>query len=326
MKTSTVFKEKIAGMEELKGVEERLMEATRTSSALTKELSRHLLWRGGKRLRPLLVVLCASFGPHSREVLLDTAAASELIHTASLIHDDIIDEADKRRGDESLNYMWGNKWAVLTGDFLFSRAFTLLTRHVSLGVLEPMTKAIGLMCEGEIEQLGWSQDNKIPSEKEYFQYIYKKTAFLISACCLTGARVAALKEEKARALRTYGYHLGMAFQLIDDILDLMPDNDSLGKPAGSDIRQKVITLPLLNLMKDPSHNIFVSQLLARDNLLDEEVEALAKIARSSGALKAARDTAESHIMEARSCLKALDGHESRDHLGHLAEYILSRKN
>lgn len=324
MKTAATFKEKIAGLDELKKVEKRLLQATSSTSRLTGDLSRHLLWRGGKRLRPLLVVLSASFGSCDEEALLDTAAAAELIHTASLIHDDIIDEAGKRRGSKSLNYLWGNKWAVLTGDFLFSRAYSLLTRHADLGVLEPMTQAISLMCEGEIEQLSWARENKIPTQSEYFTYIFKKTAYFVSACCLAGAKVSGLPPEMARALKVYGYHLGMAFQIIDDVFDLMPGSEMLGKPVGNDMRQKVITLPLLHLLADPAHSLFVTQLLQKQQLQDDEIEAVARIAYASGALAKARQKAEDHVRRGKDALPGLAREGPRDTLNHLADYVLQR--
>lgn len=324
MKTAATFKEKIAGIDELKKVEERLRQATSTTSTLTSDLSRHLLYRGGKRVRPLLVVLSASFGSYSEEALLDTAAAAELIHTASLIHDDIIDEARKRRGSKSLNYIWGNKWAVLTGDFMFSRACSLLARHAHLGVMEPMTQAISLMCEGEINQLNWIQKNKIPTENEYFSYIFKKTAFFISACCLVGAKVSGLSAGDARALKVYGYHLGMAFQIIDDVFDLMPGTEMLGKPVGSDIRQKVITLPLLHLLADPAHSLFVAGLLQKEELQDDEIEALGRIAYASDALGKARGKALDHIRRAKESLTEVESRGPLETLESLADFVLKR--
>ncbi len=328
MKATPILKSKIGSLKELQLVEERLAESASSSMGqVTKNLSHHLLKRGGKRLRPLLVVLSASFGPYSQEALLDTAVAAELIHTASLIHDDIIDESGERRGKQSINKMWGNKWAVLTGDHLFARAFSLLTKHASLGVLEPMTKAISLMCEGEIEQLERSKEREIPDEIIYIDYINKKTASFLAACCLAGARVCSLGKQETLALENYGLHLGLAFQIIDDVFDLLPiDNKKLGKPIGSDLRQGIITLPLLYLLKDPAHDIMVGTLLSKNKIEENEIDGLSRIAYASGAIEKARQKAAEHVSLAKENLFILKDTPSRYTLSTIADYVLERQS
>ncbi len=325
MKTAISFKDRVAGIKELKLVEEKLHQVVASSSKPIHELARHLLWRRGKRLRPLLVILSASFGINNLTALVDTAAAAELIHTASLIHDDIIDEAGDRRGSKSINERWGNKWAVLTGDFLFAKAYSLLIRHPKLGVLEPMTQAILLMCEGEIEQLGRSGRSEVSGEDVYYSYIYKKTAFFISACCLAGARVANLSKKEAQALQTYGYQLGLAFQITDDVFDLTLTNNDLGKPVGSDIRQKVLTLPLVYMLADENNRALLKTLVAKDTLTDADVETLASRAHTSGAIREARGQALCHVHKAKEALQPLEDSINRDILFSLADYVLERQ-
>ncbi|HHX77930.1 MAG TPA: polyprenyl synthetase family protein [Firmicutes bacterium] len=326
MKTESSLAAQIAMLQEMQQIEERITQAaTATNSSLTKELAVRLLKQGGKRLRPFLVVLCASFGNYQKDALVDTAAAAELIHTASLIHDDIIDEAKERRGAKSLNSLWGNKWAVLTGDYLFATAFTLLVKHDGLGVLEPMTRSISLMCEAEIEQLKRCRDKIIPTVEIYYNYIYKKTAHFLSACCLTGALVSGLGEEKSQALKNYGFHLGMAFQIIDDILDLAP-GANLGKPAGADLRQRTITLPLLLLLQNPVYAPTTRSLLSLDILTEEDISALSSAALKSGALEQARNKAVAHINLAKEFLRSFQGFAAKNTLDSLADFVLERKS
>ncbi len=326
MKTESSLAAQIATLQEMQQIEERLSRAAAaTNSSLTKELAVRLLRQGGKRFRPLLVVLSASLGNYQKDALLDTAAAAELIHTASLIHDDIIDEAEERRGDKSLNSLWGNKCAVLTGDFLFATAFSLLVKHARLGVLEPMTRSICLMCEAEIEQLRRCKDKMIPTEEIYYNYIYKKTAHFLSACCFTGALVSRLAEEESQAIKNYGFHLGMAFQIIDDILDLTPGANP-GKPTGADLRQRTITLPLLLLLQNPVYAPTTKSLLSQDILEEEAISALSQAALKSGALELARNKAAAHINLAKEALKSFQGIDAKNTLDSLADFVLERKS
>jgi geranylgeranyl pyrophosphate synthase len=226
---------------------EKLIEAVMEAGDESTRMMLGNILPGGKRLRPALVLLAASFYPHDEREAALAAAASELIHTASLVHDDVIDMAGTRRGRETINMAWGNHAAVLLGDFLFAEAFRLLADCRST-IMKLMTRTIQVMSEGELEQLNQSWNPEM-TEAEYFSRIGKKTASLIAASCQIGGLVAEMDEEKIAALREYGLGLGTAFQIVDDLLDYASTEADAGKPVGHDLKNGTLTLPLLHLLR-----------------------------------------------------------------------------
>ncbi|HEX6983983.1 MAG TPA: polyprenyl synthetase family protein [Planctomycetaceae bacterium] len=251
-------------------------------------------------VRPALVVLAARAIRDADlpwEPIYDVAAAAELIHVASLIHDDVIDRAPTRRSVSSVNGRWGNHTAVLTGDYLFARAFRLLEGHAARGMVSLMTEAIAAMCEGEALQKEQAYDPLV-TEEAYIRRIEGKTAALLAACCEAGARLAGADDAAAKALRTFGLKTGIAYQIVDDSLDLVGSGEVIGKPAGSDLRQGILTLPVILLMEDPAWRRRVRALIHEGRLDDHAVEVVRSGAVETGALHRARQVAEATAEEA----------------------------
>jgi octaprenyl-diphosphate synthase len=212
--------------------------------ALIPQLAGHIIAAGGKRLRPMLTLASAELCSYDGERHLGLAAAVEFIHTATLLHDDVVDESALRRGRETANELWGNKASVLVGDFLFSRAFQLMVADGSLRVLEILSGASAVIAEGEVQQLITS-NNTETTEADYFSVISSKTAVLFAAACQVSAVVAERPAVEETALEAYGRNFGIAFQLVDDILDYSAEQIDLGKTIGDDFREGKMTLPVV---------------------------------------------------------------------------------
>src|SRR3954453_1647418 len=225
-------------------VNQIILKQMQSPVALIPELAGHIIAAGGKRLRPILALAAARMcgyrgGPHQT-----LAACVEFIHTATLLHDDVVDDSALRRGEASANVLWGNKPSVLVGDFLFSRAFQLMVMPASLRVLEILSNASAVIAEGEVLQLITSNDTAT-TELAYLEVIKGKTAALFSAACEVGAVIADRPKKEQEALSSYGLNLGIAFQLIDDALDYSARQEALGKTVGDDFREGKITLPVI---------------------------------------------------------------------------------
>lgn len=309
-------------MPELKLVEKKLQETVSSPSPLMSELSEYML-KGGKRLRPLLVILSASFYPHSTLSLVNAACAAELIHTASLVHDDIIDHSSQRRGIETLNSRYGNHLAVLAGDFLFARAFELLTRSREYRVLELMTQNISLMCEGEVEQARRAWDPS-KTERDYLEQVYKKTSFFISCCCRVGGLLSDMPQDQMERLSDYGLHLGYAYQMTDDLLDFS-SSPLTGKPVGSDLAQGNLNYPLLFLMDHPGYGPEIRKILEEKDCRPQTLERVQKYVEESGALQYTYQKARDRVMRAKECLQHLPPSPAKQILLTLAENMLIRQ-
>ncbi len=231
--------------EDMKKVNQTVVERMQSPVALIPQLAGHIVSAGGKRLRPMLTVASARMSGYrdgGRHVKL--AACVEFIHTATLLHDDVVDESALRRGLASANALWGNKASVLVGDFLFSRAFELMVEDGSLSVLAILSRASSVIAEGEVLQLITANDTET-SEQAYLEVISSKTAVLFAAACQVGAVVADRPKVEEEALTSYGQNLGIAFQIIDDVLDYSAKQADLGKTVGDDFREGKITLPVI---------------------------------------------------------------------------------
>jgi octaprenyl-diphosphate synthase len=230
--------------EDMKAVNALIVQRMQSPVSLIPQLAGHIVAAGGKRLRPMLTLaaarMCGYTGSHHATL----AACVEFIHTATLLHDDVVDESDLRRGQESANAVWGNKPSVLVGDFLFSRAFELMVETGSLAVLKVLSRASSIIAEGEVLQLVTSNDTET-SESAYLEVIRGKTAALFAAACEVGAIIASRPKVEQEALDAYGLNLGIAFQLVDDVLDYSAKQATLGKTIGDDFREGKITLPIV---------------------------------------------------------------------------------
>ena len=318
--TTQDISKSVTALPELTLVENKLQQVlTGHNDALTK-MGLHLLSAGGKRLRPMLVI-CAgrSLAPLTPK-LINTAAALELIHMASLVHDDIIDFSATRRGKPSLNTLWGNHPSVLAGDFLFARAFGLLSTSGLSNCLKLAVDTIEQMCQGEIQQAVTGFQLGI-TEDEYLKIITKKTAVLLSASCQAGALIAKANKETVLALGEYGRYLGLTYQIIDDLLDLTGQPGEMGKPIGQDLHLGNITLPLVILMSNHEQIPLLEEALA-----NKKYNEIIKVLHTSGAIEAAREKAASYATKAKSCLSCLSPSPYKDLLLALPSLALNRVN
>ncbi|MEW5728626.1 MAG: polyprenyl synthetase family protein [Pseudomonadota bacterium] len=230
--------------DDLEKVNRAIIERMHSPVSLIPQLAGHIIAAGGKRLRPVLTLASARLCGYRGEGHVDLAAIIEFIHTATLLHDDVVDESELRRGEASANALFGNKPSVLVGDFLFSRAFELMVDHGSLPTLAVLSRASSVIAEGEVLQLITANDTET-SEDAYLEVIRSKTAALFAAACRIGAQVAERPKGEEDALDSYGLNLGIAFQLIDDVLDYSAKQAVLGKAVGDDFREGKITLPVI---------------------------------------------------------------------------------
>jgi octaprenyl-diphosphate synthase len=293
---------------------------------LIPRLAAHLVAAGGKRLRPILTLASArlcGYAGGQRHVAL--AACVEFIHTATLLHDDVVDGSQLRRGLASANAVFGNQASVLVGDFLFSRAFQLMTEDGSLRVLRILSDASATIAEGEVLQLT-TQNDLSTSEERYLAVIHGKTAALFAAACQVGAVVAAMPAREEQALADYGSAIGMAFQLVDDALDYAADQRELGKTIGDDFREGKITLPVLAAYHagNEEDRVFWRRTIEASEQTDEDLEeALALMART-GAIDITLGRAGAYAAQAKAALSAFPPSVVRDSLIGVADYTVSR--
>ena len=260
------------------------------------------LIQGGKRLRPLLFLLCANSREKiSVEKTLPLAVALELIHTASLVHDDILDSSKKRRGVETANSKYGAQIAVLIGDYLFAKAFQLVAEgNYSNDVALILSNLVKNLCRGEIQQdLSLF---KIPTLEEYYQRINLKTAIFLSTCCTLGGIVGGLNRNEVDGLTAYGNSLGIAFQIVDDLLDFFGDEQITGKSLGSDLKSGVITLPVIRALTVSNDKNILREIITQKNITREEIISAVKIVRATDAFKYCKLRATAHIESARISL------------------------
>jgi heptaprenyl diphosphate synthase len=289
---------------DLARVEAALLDNVRTGDPFLSEVASHLITAGGKRLRPALAVAVGELagGPASDDVVMG-AVAVELVHLGSLYHDDVMDEARTRRTVESVNARWGNLVAILAGDFLLARASEIAA---SLGteVAGLLAATIGRLCEGQVRELAQTFD-VTRSEEAYLTSIAGKTAALMATACRVGAITARLDRPGVEALTAYGQHVGMVFQIVDDVLDVVATDDELGKPAGNDLVEGVYTLPVIRALATDGAGDLRS--LLGTPLEGHQVEEARRIIRSNGAVSAAIDVARAYADDAALALARLDG-------------------
>ena len=287
-------------VEVLQRLEENLRQSVNDDEFIKKSCTP--LIQGGKRLRPVLFLLCAnSRGKVLPEKVLPLAVALELIHTASLVHDDILDDSKKRRGIETANSKYGAQIAVLIGDYLFAKAFQLVAEgNYSDEVALILSKLVKNLCLGEIMQD--LSIFKVPALDEYYNRINLKTAIFLSACCRLGGIVAGLNREEVDGLTAYGNSLGLAFQIVDDLLDFFGDEQFMGKSLGSDLKSGVITLPVIRALNVSDETKTLREIITNRNISREEVLSAVKIVRDTDAFNYCKFRATAHIESAQISL------------------------
>jgi len=309
-------------VQHLSGVEERLWRETRSSFSSVQLIVDHLFSAKGKLLRPLIAIASAMcFGEITSEVL-DVAAAVELVHTASLVHDDVVDGASERRGVETVGSRWGSAIAVLLGDVLLARSLSLLTPYTEKGAVAIVSNAITRMCESEIDQAESAFDHSL-KESRYLARISGKTAALIEASCKLGALAAGASPAMASCLGQYGERLGLAFQVSDDILDFSGDPQDAGKPTGQDLRHGIITLPAVYLLEEPSRGLYLRNALSSRSI-GRRMKRINSDLLKSGAMERARAKANTLLDQALSALAPIDPCEGRKALEYTVDLIRAR--
>lgn len=308
---------------ELDKIEKELEVAVGSNSLLLNEASLHLLQAGGKRIRPVFVLLAGKFGNYNVDVMKQVAVPLELIHMASLVHDDVIDDSEMRRGQATVKAQWNNSVAMYTGDFILARALEYITVIEDSEIHKILSKTMIEVCRGEIIQIEdkYKLDQSI---RDYLRRIKRKTALLISSSCELGATVSGTDAETAARLRRFGYFIGMSFQITDDILDFTSTDEELGKPAGSDFIQGNITIPVLFARKDPKIYSKLKEALGKD-LSDEERHEIVRMIRDSNAMQEAKLLSDRYLEKALEELSHLPKGPANKTMRKIALFIGKRK-
>jgi len=310
---------------DLEKVEREFARHVESRVALIPEMGRYIQNSGGKRVRPALLLMAARLAGYAGERAVLYASVVEFIHTATLVHDDIIDEADTRRGRLAVHSRWGNDITVLLGDYLYIKSMALALTQDSLDVIRLLCDVTLKMIEGEIYQLTKQGDVDI-SEDEHYEIIRRKTAFLFSGCAEIGGLLGACSGEQRAALREYGLELGLAFQIVDDLLDYTADQVALGKPIGGDLREGKVTLPIIFLLGSGGAE---ADTIVRGTVRDRRIEPsdwhrLRHLLQETGAADLALERAQQHAAKAKAHLQAFPPSLERDALIALPDYVLSR--
>jgi octaprenyl-diphosphate synthase len=290
---------------------------------LINQLVGHILQCGGKRIRPLLVLLSARAFQHQKQCHIDLAAAIELIHTATLLHDDVVDNSSLRRGHDTAHTIWGNEASVLVGDFLYSRAFQLIVRTQNLPVINIFSDATNLIAEGEVMQL-INCHNATTSEQSYFQVIERKTAKLFEVATLAGTALATDESDHMIAMKNYGHHLGIAYQLIDDALDYSASTEQMGKNQGNDLIEGKPTLPLIYALRKgkPTEVALIRKAIEAGSI--ENIANIIEIIESTGAIEYTANAAKQHAQKATNILTAIPQSPYSKAMHTLAEFVVER--
>jgi geranylgeranyl pyrophosphate synthase len=311
---------------DLQKVELKMREMSRDAFGPLGEAFLHLIGSGGKRLRPgLALIAYRFFADDSGDRAVALAAAVESLHNATLVHDDLIDGSLLRRGKSTLNAVWSKGATVLAGDYLFARAAGFAAETENIQVVQLFAETLSTICDGELRQLFSNRQWRQPKET-YYTRIFAKTASLFASATRSGAILGGASEEHEKALHDYGYHLGMAFQIVDDILDFAGDETVLGKPVGSDLRQGTITLPFFYFLNQhPDPQAIVSRLEGSGNGSGDAVAEVVALIRQSDAIQQARREACDFIDRARLDLLKLPKGAYREALDELAEFVVARE-
>ncbi len=306
----------------LNDVEASLEKAVRSDSDFVTDAASYLVAAGGKRFRPLLVLLGGYFGDSTDPRLIQGATAIEITHLATLYHDDVIDEADTRRGRPSVNARWDNTVAILTGDFLFAKA-SEVSSDLGTDVTRLLARTIAVLCDGQIREVE-AAGRVDQSEDAYMEIIRRKTAALMATSCRLGGMLSDAPVETVERLDDFGMSLGLAFQLSDDIMDVISSEEELGKLPGQDMREGVYTLPVLYSLQDGASGRKLGALLAEGPPQGERLASALELIRSDGALRKSRDAVTVRVRRCVQLAGGLAPGSSRDALVHIAEFIAQR--
>lgn len=310
---------------EISDIEMMMEETVRSEQPVLTEASLHLLKAGGKRIRPIFVLLSGRFGNGDRDRLIKIAASLELIHMASLVHDDVIDDAKTRRGQPTVKFKWDNRVAMYTGDYIFAKALHLAAQVPNPCIHQILSKALVQMSIGEMEQIRLFFEPG-QSIRDYLLRIRRKTALLIAVSCQLGALAAGADHRASNLLYRYGYNVGMAFQITDDLLDINGTEKQLGKPPGSDIRQGNITLPVILAMREEplKHELMQELRKIQTGEGNQDTSRFIDMVRSSKGLQKAELLAKQYIDKAVAAIQNMQSSQARSDLMAIASFIVNR--
>ena len=310
---------------EMNVFEDKFKSSLKTRVPLLDKIMHYIIKRKGKQMRPMFVFLCAKIFNNTKESTYTAASLIELLHTATLVHDDVIDEANFRRGVFSINALWKNKVSVLVGDFLLSRGLLLAVEKEEFGLLKIVSKAVKEMSEGELLQIEKTRRLNI-TEDIYFDIIRKKTAALISACCESGAASSGTSEENINLMKRFGEKVGIAFQIKDDLFDYT-QSPLIGKPTGLDIREKKMTLPLIYTLNNISkqEKSFIINTIKNDSKNSKKIERIISLVKETKGLEFAEEKMNDYYNEALGFLEKIKDSEAKTSLIELVKYVVKRK-
>ena len=308
---------------ELQAVEVRLREAIHVEFEPLTNVFETLIGSGGKRIRPALSVLSTKFHPTDPDKALTLAIATELVHAATLIHDDLIDKSPLRRGSPTVNSRWSGTATVLAGDFLLARAADIAASLDNFRVMRIFARTLMAICDGEIRQ-DFGGAHWPPNREAYYRHIDSKTASLFIACTESGAILSNASEDEITAMKNFGHNLGRAFQIADDILDFTADQSELGKPVGSDLRQGTLTLPVFYYLEQDPRAAQIEDVMRQDSRDSVEMNQLIESIRQSPAIKASKIEARRYVQAAQEDLTLLPDNLYRQALYSLANYVVER--
>ena len=308
--------------DDMSSVNSLIRDSLDSSVVLIRQISQYIIDSGGKRLRPMLVIMAARACGYQGRHHVTLAAIIEFIHTATLLHDDVVDDSDLRRGKETAHAVWGNAASVLVGDFLYSRSFQMMVGVDSMRVMEDLANTTNTIAEGEVEQLLNMHDPEV-NQQRYFSVIEKKTARLFEAACQLGA-ILTRREDLATALATFGRELGTAFQVADDVLDYSADADKLGKNSGDDLAEGKVTLPLILCREQAGEEDrkLIDESIRKGDL--GQFHRITSLIRDSGALDQARQVAHERANAALAAIAPLAPSPWKDAMEQLARYSVTR--
>ncbi len=309
--------------DDMEAVNRLIIEQLKSDVVLINQIGAYIVHSGGKRLRPMIVLLAARACGYAEHRHIDLAAIIEFIHTATLLHDDVVDGSDLRRNRETANAVWGNEASVLVGDFLYSRSFEMMVAVGRMPVMDILSHATNRIAEGEVLQL-LNVHNPDATEAEYMEVIKRKTATLFEAGARLGGVISDAPQEIQQALADYGLHLGIAFQLVDDALDYQADNQEIGKNIGDDLAEGKPTLPLIESLKkaDPQQRARLSDIIENGGL--EQIDFVMDMIRESGAIEYTKRLAREEAEAAKQALDNLPESPYREALLQLADFSVAR--
>jgi octaprenyl-diphosphate synthase len=312
--------------EELKAVEEDMARNFLSEIVMIPTVSRYLISSGGKRFRPLILLLSAHVSGYRGPRAVPLASSIEFIHTATLLHDDVVDRAFLRRGMASANSVWGDGASVLVGDFLFTKSFSMIVQDGSLPILQAVSNATTRMAEGEVLQLV-KTGNPETTEEDYKYVVINKTAVLISAACRMGGILGGVLQEKELALENFGLNLGIGFQLMDDMLDYVSEAETLGKSIGKDLREGKVTLPLIRTLRTcpPVDRNRIAGIIRNQDRGDGDVDYVIAVVRDCGGIDYTLKRAATYIEDAKQSLSLFPPSREKEALLAIADYTIQRE-